>query len=200
MNTTSLFVELIVIGVGAVIWLFLCVFSLVPFPAIDPSNFSTLVSLAPVLSIAYVLGIIVDRISDALFEKVFIQKIHSRYYGSKDEYKNDRRFVYLHGGSLVDLLEYGRSRLRICRGWFLNSILILVMMNLFLNSRIQDFDFRMRLSLLGNTLCLLLIASSYFAWYQLCMNDVRKVKEQSRFLRDYSVLRQSDFIRENLQP
>src|SRR5579871_6842915 len=66
MGTTDLFVELIVIGVGAVGWISLFALTLVGYdrPLIN-TVIGTPAAAVPALAFTYLLGIIVDRIADA---------------------------------------------------------------------------------------------------------------------------------------
>jgi len=67
MSTTDLFVELIVIGTGAVIWLSLLIFSRFDLPQINPDSLYSLVILLPFASITYVIGIMMDRVADTVW-------------------------------------------------------------------------------------------------------------------------------------
>ncbi len=185
MSTTEFFVELIVVGTGAIIWIYLLVISIFGFARVNLDQLSSLTTLIPFLSITYVVGIVVDRIADVIFERIWSRKIFCRYYREKDEYYEDRRTLYLKESRLVDLLEYGRSRIRICRGWALNSALILLTLNLFIWTQLPRLSLKIRASFWGSLLCTLLMCGTWFAWYKLTSNDYRKVKEQSAFLRQF---------------
>ncbi|NJN21306.1 MAG: hypothetical protein HC812_09070 [Leptolyngbya sp. RL_3_1] len=69
MSTTDLFVELLIIGVGAAIGLFLLVLTVFGYGWLAWDGLLSLPALLPILAIVYVLGIVVDRFSDRLFEK-----------------------------------------------------------------------------------------------------------------------------------
>lgn len=121
MNTTNLFVELVVVGIFAAVWfvlLLLACFGTPPWPTSDLLNIFTAV---PVLAVVYVLGIITDRFADLIFGKLF---------PNIDEDSDTLREQRLHilGGSdkIAELGEYARSRARICRGVAFNSSLTLV--------------------------------------------------------------------------
>lgn len=185
MSTTDLFVELIIIGMGSAIWIFFLITSIFGLSWIDSSKFLSLTTLIPFLSLTYVVGIVFDRIADTLFEWIWAKKLFRKYYENKDNFHDDRRIVYVHEGRLANLLEYGRSRLRICRGWALNSILILLTLNLFVWTRIPDFHLKIQMSLFGSFFCIFLICGTWFSWYRLTLNDFRRVKEQASFLRQF---------------
>jgi hypothetical protein len=183
MSTTDLFVELIIIGVGAAIWLSLFVFSILGYDWVPLEGLSSLVALVPLFSVAYVLGIVVDRAADMIFGRLWSPGVLHKVYEEEGEYFGDRWLVYIHPGRLGNLLEYGRSRLRICRGWTLNAILILVSLNTFIWTRIADSDMRVRLSLLGSVTVGLFACGNWLAWRQLNLSNYRKAKAQSAFLR-----------------
>jgi hypothetical protein len=185
MSTTDLFVELIIIGMGSAIWIFFLIASIFGLSWIDSSKFLSLTTLIPFLSLTYVVGIVFDRVADTLFEWIWAKKLLSNYYENKDDFHDDRRIVYIHEGRLASLLEYGRSRLRICRGWALNSSLILLTFNLFAWTKIPDFHIKIQVSIFGSFFCIFLAYGTWFSWYKLTLSDFRRVKEQANFLRQF---------------
>lgn len=128
MSTTLLFAELIIIGVQAILWIFLLlltIFGLDWLNILKNLNLSdwqtTIVIVA--LSLVYMIGIIVDRIADLLFagwDKKLRDKICPKppmaiavmrfELGKDNEYLN-RQF------------EYTRSRMRISRSSVVNFTL-----------------------------------------------------------------------------
>jgi hypothetical protein len=87
MSTTTLFVELVVIGAGAAGWLLLLVLAIlnpgaVPEGIVKPSTELLIAALPGV----YVLGIVTDRIADALFEHLFVRGMRDRYFPVTSEY------------------------------------------------------------------------------------------------------------------
>ncbi|MBD2465132.1 hypothetical protein H6G89_29425 [Oscillatoria sp. FACHB-1407] len=184
MSTTELFVELIIIGMGSAIWIFLLIGSIFGLSWIDSNQLLSLPALIPFLALTYVVGIVFDRIADTLFERIWAEKLFNQYYKNKTDFYDDRRIIYIHEGRLANLLEYGRSRLRICRGWTLNLILILLTLNLFAWTRITDANLKIQVSAFGSLFCILLACGTWFSWYRLVLNDFRRVKEQAQFLRN----------------
>ena len=130
MATTHLFVELLVIGFGALAWIVLL------FAAVFGYDISAikdqllpLGALFPILSLAYVFGILTDRVADWIFDWLWEDTQYSKIYGDEfktDSYFEDRRTLVVESPELWQFIEYGRSRLRICRGWALNSLLLLL--------------------------------------------------------------------------
>ncbi len=102
MNTTDLFVELIIIGIGGAIWLCLLIFGMFGYDWVPLDETLALAALIPFLSVAYVLGIIIDRVADAIFERLWVPSLMKKVYEEKKEYWNDRRLMYIHPGRLGD--------------------------------------------------------------------------------------------------
>jgi len=134
MSTTSLFVELLIIGAGATVWVALFLFAVVGFPTeasalqnLVKDSESLLFMAAPAfIAFTYLLGIIVDRWADTLFGN-FARRQDTDggffMFKTKEEAREARTFLYERSSALRDLFEYGRSRLRVCRGWGLNAAL-----------------------------------------------------------------------------
>jgi hypothetical protein len=69
MNTTNLFVELLVIGIGGAIWILLILFSIFQFDSIDLQALQNWSALLPFLGFVYVLSIVLDRASDTFLRQ-----------------------------------------------------------------------------------------------------------------------------------
>jgi hypothetical protein len=182
MSTTNLFVELIVIGVGALIWIALLVFSLFGWAWVPTDKLFSTVAIIPLLSLIYVLGIVSDRIADTLFENWWNNNLRKERFAEIKSYHAARRQILTGSDRLSDLLEYGRSRLRICRGWALNAVLIAVALNLFIWIRLSRSAVAPLLSLFGTVTILLFALASWYTWKKLTVTEYRKVKEQAAFL------------------
>lgn len=183
MNTTNLFVELVVIGIGAVIWVTLFVFSFLGYAWAPPlDKWFSLAMLIPAVSIIYVLGIIVDRLADSCFETFWSKALRNKWFQSIDEYYRSRRLIYKSSERIGDLLEYGRSRMRISRGWTFNSALILIGFNLFMALRSSQFENRVLVWVVGSVALIALTYGAYFSWLKLTVTEYRKVKEHTEFL------------------
>jgi hypothetical protein len=124
-TTTAVFAEILVGGVEALIWVALTIAqpSKADYQAIAKlHNWAT--SIAPVLlAVAYALGIVVDRVADSLFKKIF---------GKTSDPSNLRLQVLARGDKVTDFLEYIRSKIRVARVTTLNLALITVAMGFFL--------------------------------------------------------------------
>ncbi|HVF86841.1 MAG TPA: hypothetical protein VM866_04595 [Pyrinomonadaceae bacterium] len=182
MSTTNLFVELIVIGVGALAWVVLLVLSVAGWQWVPIEKVFSTGALVPLLSIVYVLGIVSDRIADSVFESLWNDKLRRKRFPDVDDYHAARRHILTRSERLSDLLEYGRSRLRICRGWTLNSMLIATSLNVFLWTRLPDSSLTPSLSLFGTIAFLTFAAASWYTWRKLTATEYRKVQEQAAYL------------------
>ncbi|MFB7058714.1 hypothetical protein ACFCXT_37025 [Streptomyces vinaceus] len=74
------------------------------------------------LAFSYALGILVDRGADVLLASKR-RVIRAQYFDSNADYDRARQFISTRP-ELVARADYARSRMRICRGWTLNSILL----------------------------------------------------------------------------
>ena len=175
MNTTNLFVELMVIGVGALSAILLTVAAVFPAGSyahlLNAESFAAIV-LVPLLALTYVLGIIVDRLADRLFTRP-AHRLRSHHFEDDASYHHARRTVLAGPEKIANLLEYARSRMRICRGWAVNSMLLLLAWNLFADGRA---------AFLGTALLFVLLAGSIFAWRMLVASQYRKVLGKYEFI------------------
>jgi hypothetical protein len=137
MNTTTLYAELIVVGSGAAIFIVLLFYSLFGnlswLSNLGLTSIEKVVSLIPVLSVLYLLGIIISNVAYLLSksrEKMLRDESLSEI---KVEYEEIRNFLYISGHQeLITEFEFRRSKIRICRGWFVNSILIIIALTTYL--------------------------------------------------------------------
>lgn len=182
MSTTSLFVELIVIGVGAFAWVILFTLTVFGWGWVPVDRIFAPTSIIPLLSIIYVLGIVSDRIADSIFERFWVHHVHKEYFRDTQHYQNVRTEIMLKSERLSELLEYNRSRMRICRGWAFNSFLIALSLNLFLRVRLPLSLWTVRLSLFGTAASLAFGVASWYTWKKLTVTEHKKVKQQGGML------------------
>lgn len=89
MKTSELIAEILVIGVGATLWIILLLISLFDGLASTATELSYL-SLVPVMAIVYVFGKMTDRIGDIFFGR-FLPSKYSNWSASKTaSWKNAR--------------------------------------------------------------------------------------------------------------
>ena len=184
MGTTELFVELIVIGIGAVIWIVLGTFSIFGYTWIPNEELFSVSTLIPFLSLVYIVGIVTDRIADVLFEAIWVPKLQKKYYSSSALARDDRRLIYSSNEFLANLIEYGRSRLRICRGWAFNGVLIMIAANFFIATRVSGRDLQNKLFIWVNLLVGFVAYFSWYSWYRLQDTQYRRLKDDAAFIRE----------------
>ena len=125
MTTTQLFVELLIIGIGAAIWVafLLAAIFRVPWGSTPPELNAA--HLAALTGVAYVIGIVVDRLAWSAFRSVENRHRDRVFRTDQDPSVEDRERLVLEGSAnLHQQIVYNRSRLRICRSWILNFALI----------------------------------------------------------------------------
>jgi hypothetical protein len=202
MNTTAIFVEILVIGMQAIIWIVLLVLSLVGYDWLSaiPVNLDKWSVFVTILLIAYcyTLGIIVDRLADGLFiltKKFMLVKPRNlllrinRVRQTFEESAQDHRMETLasEGGATV-FLEYIRSRLRILRATVLNLFLITITSLLFISSRCGSLGCASPMALATTILGvgLFLTAIAYVAWamlqstYDERLNQIKQLLEAEK--------------------
>ncbi len=183
MGTTELFVELIVIGIGAITWIVLGTLSIFGYTWIPREEFFSVPSLIPFLSLVYIVGIVTDRIADVLFEAIWVPKLQKRYYSSSAIARDDRRLIYSRNEYLANLIEYGRSRLRICRGWAFNAVLIMIAADFFIATQVAGRDLQIKLFIWVNLLVGFVAYFSWYSWYRLQDTQYRRLKDDAAFIR-----------------
>ncbi len=137
MKTTSLFVELVVVGTGAALFVVLLLFTFYgaqPWLYQGISKSDDVASIIPVLSLIYVLGIVVDKVAYRLFKNNEDHLRSNKFRVESTEpdklkgYYDARHHLYTSPNSTaaIEAFEFGRSKIRICRGWTVNSVLIIL--------------------------------------------------------------------------
>ena len=183
MNTTNVFVELLVIGLGPLV-LIVLLFMLALGPEVT-SNVqglvaaSPLAALVPLLAATYVLGIVADRLADRFFGGGLSRRIRDRYFESDDEYHRARRTIIVHADVMFQLRQYGRSRLRIARGWAFNLLLLAIPVNFVALSSLAVS----RVLLIDLILAVLWLGTVY-SWYALTNSEYEKIRGGAAFIRE----------------
>jgi hypothetical protein len=131
MNTTSIFVELVVVGLHTAIWIGLIVLAFVGYQNLNLEKVFTLNLALPILALTYILGILVDRVSDGVLAAQD-DRLRSRYdMRGLPGFLSMRFYVLSKSSDVYEQLEYTRSRLRIARASVLNFALTTIASALF---------------------------------------------------------------------
>lgn len=177
-GTTSLFVEILVVGFGASVWV-----SLFLLAAIDVQlNTVDLPAAAalPIIALVYVLGIVTDRAADALFQPI-ANRMMRVWFGSRDAYERAFVAVYREDG-LRSQVEYSSHRLRIVRGYVLNALLTLPGIPLFLATNTFEGVDETTVGWASAIGVVVLLVAAVHAWYRLRAGQYRRLAGQSPLL------------------
>src|SRR2546423_1362031 len=140
MSTTNLFVELLVIGVGAAGWVTLFTLAALGYDtAFVKGLLSTPAAIVPGVVAVYLLGIITDRIADSALQFLRTERKRLVYFPSTNEAFKTRDYVLTKSPYFAAQFEYNRSRQRICRGWIFNFVFLAIGLNTLLCVRPEAF-------------------------------------------------------------
>ena len=138
MNMTSFFVELVVTGIHTALWIALVILSLVGFRDINAESVLTLNLALPILAIAYIMGIIVDRVADRLTFQRDRQIRNEFDVKGLPSFRAMRLYVLSKSKDVYEELEYTRSRMRITRAGIVNFPLTSLALLLFIWRQLDD--------------------------------------------------------------
>jgi hypothetical protein len=172
-----MFVEVLVVGIGFVTGL-----GLLAAAAAGPE---TTAHAAPVagstpaagagLAAAYALGILIDRIADKALAPVR-RRLRRASFPTDSAYAQ-ARLTLAEKPALVALADYARSRMRICRGWILNTALLTVAGDLALLR--YHVEHRSLLLTLTTALGLAMTTGFYLSWHTITATGYRKLAQQT---------------------
>ncbi|MFK0288786.1 hypothetical protein ACIQVL_51210 [Streptomyces sp. NPDC090499] len=174
---TAMFVEVLVIGIGSFAALAGCVSAVAGYSNMHkagPLLASTPASGAA-LAFSYALGVAVDRAADFLLTP-YRRKLRSRHFPSNVDYRLARRTV-AESPHIAAMADYARSRMRVCRGWVLNSLLLSIAAALLISRfPVQDRAILITASVvLGG-----IIAAGFFAaWMNITETGYKKLSQQA---------------------
>jgi hypothetical protein len=164
MSITTLYAELVVVGTGTLLFIVLSWYAFIgdlSFVTKFPANaLGATVVLIPILSVIYLLGIIIANVSHRIFDWLE-RRLQKEKLGNID-YAQIRNQLYTSPNvqNLVHDFEFRRSKVRICRGWFLNSILIIVaLLACFETGRIS-----LSITIFGCVASVIIAAGTFISW------------------------------------
>ncbi|MEM7027970.1 MAG: hypothetical protein AAF629_00150 [Chloroflexota bacterium] len=184
MSTTDLFVELIVIGTGGFICLMLLVFTLFGYDWMPWHQMGAPLILVFTLAVIYVIGIIQDRFVDHFFQR-WDEPLRAKLFPSIADYYEARRYVYSHGQAMIlSLFEYRRSRMRICRGWVVNCLILAILAPIFALTRLPlSFGLREGIAIFCVILFGVGVRATWVIWYRLVSTDYSRLADTYSFLK-----------------
>jgi len=139
MKTTSIYIELIVIGMQTLLWILILLFNIIGFETISRIHFdgSSPILLLVFLATCYILGILFDRFADHFY----ISREEERRL--KSEITSQSSLLIWERAGHKDYLDYIRSRIRIIRATVLNFVPIIISLELTICRNIGNPTMRM---------------------------------------------------------
>ena len=187
MNTTSIFVELVVIGLHTAIWVGLIILTFTGHQNLDPEKLFTLNLALPILAVTYILGILVDRASDIVLAAQD-NRLRSQYdFRGRPSFLSMRFYILSKSSDVYEQLEYTRSRLRIARASILNFAFTTVAAALFIWFQLGKAlaaEYRIMVCIAAALVGVLLTWISYQSWIVLSETYTRNTIQAFTVLRD----------------
>ncbi|MEV0936383.1 hypothetical protein ACIBMX_47025 [Streptomyces phaeochromogenes] len=174
---TAMFVEVLVVGIG-----FLTGLGILAAAIAGPDNSRQLAPAAgtplaagAALAFAYALGILIDRAADTALAPAR-RRLRTQSFPTSTAYAQ-ARLKLAETPALAARADYARSRLRICRGWILNSILLTLATDLALGR--YPVEHRPLLLVTVTVLGALTAAGFYLSWHTITATGYRKLAMQT---------------------
>ena len=175
MNTTNLFVELLIIGAGFLSLLSTSVIAAIGSSWKSPFQIDSSILLVALLGFSYVLGIVMDRFADQVFRS-WDRKLRLRNFKDNESYHEARTYVYINANEkIISLFEYGRSRVRITRAWSIIFLLLGISIPAYFLriGYVSTLRVNMLIFISFEILALLTLQS----WRKLAINDYERLEE-----------------------
>jgi hypothetical protein len=141
MATTSLFVEILVVGSIAEIWIALLLFS---FGNLDSASMSLIAGIAekfstlllfPLLTLTYAVGWVVNFLTERLFKFPFQSRFRDRVFKNSGVMYSDARSIVVQNASqkVIDEMDFDRHILRVSRSSVFSFIMIAIALSRYLD-------------------------------------------------------------------
>ena len=187
MNTTSIFVELVVIGLHTAIWVGLIILTFTGHQNLDPERLFTLNLALPILAITYILGILIDRASDMVLAAQDDRLRSQNDFRGLPSFLSMRFYILSKSSDVYEQLEYTRSRLRIARASILNFAFTTVAVALFIWFQLGKAlaaEYRVMVCIAAALVGVLLTWISYQSWIVLSKTYTQNTIQAFTVLRD----------------
>jgi hypothetical protein len=187
MNTTSIFVELVVIGLHTAIWVGLIILTFTGHQNLDPERLFTLNLALPILAITYILGILIDRASDMVLAAQDDRLRSQNDFRGLPSFLSMRFYILSKSSDVYEQLEYTRSRLRIARASILNFAFTTVAAALFIWFQLGKAlaaEYRVMVCIAAALVGVLLTWISYQSWIVLAKTYTHNTIQAFTVLRD----------------
>ncbi|MFD4998599.1 hypothetical protein [Streptomyces buecherae] len=174
---TGMFIEVLVVGIGALtaaVLLFIALVGPTVTAKLAPvANSSAAAGVG--LAAAYALGILIDRVADTALTSQR-RRLRTRFFPSNTAYAQ-ARLRLADFPALTARADYSRSRMRICRGWALNTLALTLAADLVMLR--YSFEHRPLILTAITAFGLMTTLGFYRAWRALTMTGYRKLAEQT---------------------
>jgi hypothetical protein len=172
-----MFVEVLVVGIGALAAITGVLSAVVGYESMKKAGpiLSSTPAAGAGLAFSYALGIVVDRGADYLLTHPR-RRLRRRHFASNASYDRARRAI-VGDPHIAAMADYARSRMRICRGWLINCLLLIAAADLL----IWRFPVTNRLVLLivATVTGVLLGSGFYVAWRTITLTGYKKLAQQA---------------------
>lgn len=180
MSIPGLFVEYLVIGTIAILWLWPLASILAP---LVPKNEIFTLLLVPVL---YVIGMIVDYLGYLLLRPVrnrIRDRIYIQYEGDVEESSGLEARLFVHAPELANLVTMYSSRDRVARGTAINGIIAVIVFVIYFWRTSQWYLTQVTIivGVIGTVFCYLLWANYQRISCRLEVYSLRALKEKLQF-------------------
>ncbi|NND23337.1 MAG: hypothetical protein HKN86_01455 [Acidimicrobiia bacterium] len=163
MKTTNFFIELLVIGIGAVICLISIFYLIIGDQLLHLlQKLDSPLFILPMTAIVYVLGIVFDRLFDTIISKK--DKVLRSDYIEDDEYNVVKSSYYDDSAAVRQVFDYTKSRIRITRSWMFYFFIIFILSIIYAISSSIGYFY------LVGVVLLLLSWLTYFSWKKLTIS------------------------------
>ena len=182
MNSTNYVLELMISGICTFLWIGLLALTFwgdnFNYTLLERGGLIITIFLLPII---YVIGVITDRMSDELFEKLFL--LRKKRFNNIDEHRKALSIVYVKSETLTKLFEYGRMRIRICRNWCINGLMILVSaLGYIWFTSVLDQTTKWGVSLFLFIFLTLSVIASFYAWKNMNNKEFKFLELQTKLL------------------
>jgi hypothetical protein len=181
MSTTTLFVELLVTGFGALIWVVLVVLCFVKGGELSPLAKPSWIAL-PLIAVAYVLGVVTDRLADKVADWLGEHRFLKECFPDRSAYFRAHSEIFARSQGLAAILQYSRSRLRVCRGWAFNCPLIALASLAYIYAHRDTIENASLAAIVVGIALSVATLTLWYSWRKIARSEYMKVKMHADYL------------------
>ena len=155
---------------------------------------STPAAAVPALALIYLLGIVLDRLADAVLHGLRSERQWLKYYMTENESFLQRGYVLTNSTYFAKQFDYSRSRQRIAGDGFSMRRLLAITLNILLITRPGVIAHPVHLSVFLTPTLLLVAAACWFSWEKLADTELKVIRDQAEWLRETEKLPSSSSL------